>query len=153
MEFSVSLPLDVDGFLARQCPSCEGRFKWHHGDREDKPEDVIDPPVYFCPLCAHTAEPDEWFTHEQVEHIQAQVAAPITDRLSEELEDSLKSLNDGMLKASVDVDVPDAPGSPTERHDMSMVEPPCHSWEPVKVPDWWNGRLFCLFCGRAYTVD
>jgi hypothetical protein len=31
----MSLPLDGDGFLRRECPKCERQFKWLH--REDVP--------------------------------------------------------------------------------------------------------------------
>ena len=40
VEFSIemSLPLDSDGFLRRQCPACEREFKWLHAESEGATE-------------------------------------------------------------------------------------------------------------------
>jgi hypothetical protein len=34
---------------------------------------------------------------------------------------------------------------------MVIVAPPCHPWEPVKVPDEATGELHCLICGTAFA--
>lgn len=152
MELSISLPLDIDGFVSRQCPACRGRFKWFDGERDDKPEDVGDPDVYFCPLCGQTAPPDEWFTDEQVAYIRGQVAGPAVDWVARELEDSIEGLNrTGLVEASVHTEVEEPAGTPVEADDMTMVEPPCHPWEPVKIPEEQESPLHCLFCGQRYT--
>jgi hypothetical protein len=47
-----------------------------------------------------------------------------------------------------------APNPLVEPDDMLIVEPPCHPWEPVKVPQERadSGPLFCLVCGESYTA-
>lgn len=46
----VSLPPpDSDGFLRRECPSCEREFKWFsHNEGDPNAEPATQ---YFCPLC------------------------------------------------------------------------------------------------------
>ncbi len=41
-----------------------------------------------------------------------------------------------------------------EPDDMIIIEPPCHPWEPVKVPEERadSGPLFCLVCGESYSA-
>jgi hypothetical protein len=35
MSVSMSLPLDEDGFLRRECPTCERQFRWWHTPDEE----------------------------------------------------------------------------------------------------------------------
>ena len=51
MDFQVSLPLDSDGFLRRECPHCVQEFKWHHGPANEEAEAADEPAAYTCPLC------------------------------------------------------------------------------------------------------
>jgi hypothetical protein len=48
VELSIPFPLDDDGFLRRECPTCDREFKWlpAHDETEATP-----PPAggYFCP--------------------------------------------------------------------------------------------------------
>lgn len=57
----------------------------------------------------------------------------------------------GLVDASVDTKVDEPAGTPVEADDMTMVEPPCHPWEPVKIPDERESLLHCLICGQRYT--
>lgn len=45
----VDMPLDDDGFLRRECPTCERQFKWRPGSEENV-EDVKAPEMYYCPV-------------------------------------------------------------------------------------------------------
>jgi uncharacterized protein YbaR (Trm112 family) len=47
---------------------------------------------------------------------------------------------------------PDPPMPLLEHDDMTMVAPPCHGFEPVKVADDWTEALYCLVCGQAYRL-
>jgi hypothetical protein len=64
VELSVSFPLDADGFLRRECPTCEREFKWRHSEDEGESEPMADS-GYFCPYCAVQARPESWFTKPQ----------------------------------------------------------------------------------------
>lgn len=39
MSFGMTIPLDSDGFLRRECPICEREFKWRPSEAEAE-EDV-----------------------------------------------------------------------------------------------------------------
>ena len=61
----ISLPLDEDGYLDRECPNdeCQFQFKIYVDENICRDEEV------FCPLCRHAASAKSWFTKEQVEKI------------------------------------------------------------------------------------
>jgi uncharacterized Zn finger protein (UPF0148 family) len=63
----VSIPLDSDGYLDRECPheECESEFKVFADDLREK---VCDEGV-FCPVCGHTADSGQWYTQNQEEHL------------------------------------------------------------------------------------
>jgi RNA polymerase subunit RPABC4/transcription elongation factor Spt4 len=60
----VSLPLDDEGYLDRECPNeeCTFRFKIHSDDWKNVCRDE----AIFCPNCGHSAPSKSWFTMEDV---------------------------------------------------------------------------------------
>ncbi len=148
MEIPVEFPLDADGFLRRECPSCTGQFKWHHGPAETRPPDATDPARYSCPLCGRTANHDEWFTEDQIRLQHETVDFYAMDVVDDEMKKVFgKNYTPGTNTAP-------APAPLYEPDDMMIVESPCHPWEPVKVPKGRadGGALFCLVCGESYTA-
>jgi ribosomal protein S27E len=150
----VSLPLDSDGFLRRECPHCEQEFKWYsHGEGSAEAEDVDQ---YFCPRCGEPAGLDQWWTPAQLDYSRA-IAMPAMDQMVNDLlDDALKPLrNSKFIKVertgqySSDLATPDPLIEPD---DMVIVEPPCHPHEPVKVPDAATSRVHCLICGAAFAA-
>ncbi len=153
MEIPISLPLDADGFLRRECPSCEQEFKWHHGPTEDAPNDFVYPGVYWCPRCGQSAGHDSWWTPDQLAYQQEVVSAAAHDYLGDVLKDAVKPLRGSFI--SVEVEQSERPAEPdplVEADDMVMISPPCHPWEPVKVPEGVQAPHYCLVCGMAYVV-
>jgi hypothetical protein len=149
--YSIQLPLDADGFLRRECPHCLQQFKWHHGPTDDRPTGEVDPAVYFCPLCGESAAPDQWWTQEQLDLAQQSVMGPALREISDELGNAFKGIK-GMTYTPVRLDEPGPPAALHEPNDMVIVAPPCHSWEPLKVPEDRVGRVHCLLCGAAFAV-
>lgn len=129
--------------MRRECPKCEREFKWHYGPTDERPSDFNDPPVYYCPLCGRESDPDEFFTQEQAEFATGYVMLPAM----EELEAEMKGAG-----FNFKIDSIDPPDPITEPDDMLIVAPPCHAWEPVKVPDESTAPYYCLLCGEAYAV-
>src|ERR1039458_3701595 len=74
-ETSMSVPLDTEGFLRRECPTCEREFKWLPSQQDSDAEDREATPMpeggYFCPYCAVQARGDAWFTKAQLDVAQA----------------------------------------------------------------------------------
>jgi len=149
VEIPVSLPLDSDGYLRRECPTCEREFKAKAGGDDDEAATPSDPEGIFCPYCGVQATLDSWWTQAQLEHAtgvaQEQVVQPMMDDFAK----SMKKLGGGFL--SVDVKQTRPPEAPalSEADDMRMVEFSCHPEEPIKVLDDWTKAMHCLVCGEA----
>lgn len=151
MEFSVSLPLDGDGFLRRQCPHCEQEFKWHYGTTDEAPSDWVDPPVYCCPLCGRAAPPDQWWTRSQNELVEQTMAGPALDLVQDELKRAFRDMPGATFTASNTNEV--APLDPlVEPDDMVIISSPCHPWEPMKVTEIATPPFYCLMCGEAFAA-
>jgi hypothetical protein len=154
-EFSipVQVPLDSDGFLRRQCPTCEEQFKWLSSDSVgEEPEPVEQ---YFCPLCGQAAGLEDWFTTDQVEYVQAQALASqeFGVVLREAMDAAFKGIKGVSFKGSRSFSTGNAEPNPlVEPDDMTIVEPPCHPREPVKVPSGSTERVHCLICGALFTA-
>ncbi len=138
----VKIPLDSDGFLRRECQSCAQQFKWFN-----RPADPADEPAvqYFCPLCgtAAPANTNSWWTSEQRENVLA-TAKPEIVRMLKGDSSSIGGLPfEPSETATANVLV--------EPNDMVVVQPPCHSNEPTKVPDGSTERVYCLICGTEYS--
>lgn len=149
--YSVQLPLDDDGFLRRECPHCLQQFKWHHGPTESRPKDEADPAVYYCPLCGVSAAPDQWWTQEQLTFIQESAAGPALREVSDELEKAFRGVK-GLNYKREQLDEPEPPEALHEPNDMITLAPPCHPWEPVKLPAKATVRVYCLICGKPFAI-
>lgn len=142
----MSVPLDSDGFLRRQCPTCEREFKWKPAD-EDVEETQPQDGGYFCPYCVVQAPPGSWWTEAEIEDAKArafdQVVKPQLDQLAGAADGS------GFLEVEVSMPEPTTPSTPDEQDDMKRVDFPCHPEEPIKVLDDWDRAVHCLICGEA----
>ncbi len=132
---SISLPLDKDGFLRRECPTCQGQFKWHHGPTGDEPEHAADPPLYYCPLCGAPSGLDSWWTQEQAKYLGTIALGEATTGLHEESKRLERRTRGGIVSFKASRDQAEPPHSLHEPDDMGIVASPCHPWEPVKVPE------------------
>src|SRR5687767_1509501 len=109
VELSVSFPLDSDGFLRRECPTCEREFKWRYIEDEGESEPMPDG-GNFCPSCAVQAPPDSWFTKPQqvlVEStIHREIVGPALDEFGRSLRD-MSRRSDGFLKVELESERPE----------------------------------------------
>jgi len=153
MDLSVSLHTDDDGFLRRECPTCERQFKWFVGSTINRPDDVAEPDEYFCPYCAEPAATDQWWTHDQLDQVQAEIAPDLMQIVHDELTKTAKSIRSDFIKMSVTTEPVPPPTPLLEPNDMVMVEAPCHPWEPVKISEDWTATIYCLVCGAEFTLD
>ncbi|MDA8216340.1 MAG: hypothetical protein M0Z94_01840 [Dehalococcoidales bacterium] len=152
----MSLPLDSDGFLRRECPKCERQFKWLH--REAEPSSEIEAPApeaYFCPYCHEPAPPDAWWTKEQLDYARALAMAEVVGPQLRRFQRSLQSLNrpGGFLRVDVTPSATPRPEALTEPDDMVRVDLPCHLEEPLKIDEAWTAEVACLVCGIRYPAE
>jgi endogenous inhibitor of DNA gyrase (YacG/DUF329 family) len=152
MDVSVSLPIDRDGFLRRQCPNCNRQFKWHHGPANAEAEKEPSPASYSCPLCGRPAEHDQWFTDAQVTYIQGVALPAAADEVERVLAAAFRGSKYIKFEPGRGRDVPAIPDQLHEPDDMAIVASPCHNYEPVKVPEDAQPPLYCLICGAAFAV-
>jgi hypothetical protein len=134
VSLAMTIPLDSDGFLRRECPTCEREFKWRPSEAEaEEDADSADDVAYFCPYCGVQAPADAWLTQAQLalaeNIVDRQVIAPMVSKLGAyESPDKLDPL--------------------TETDDMTLIVFPCHPPEPLKVLDDWHKPVHCLICGK-----
>ena len=143
----MSVPLDSDGFLRRECPTCEREFKWlssPEGEGEPGPEGG-----YYCPYCAIQAPPGSWFTAAQIELAQntlmREVIGPELDKMSNDLR---RSSQGSLISFDMKYDKPRAFDPLVESNDMCRFDFQCHPAEPVKVLEDWGRPVHCLICGN-----
>jgi predicted RNA-binding Zn-ribbon protein involved in translation (DUF1610 family) len=149
MGTSMSIPLDSDGFIRRECPNCEQEFKWRPA-QDDDPVEHVD--QYYCPLCGQAAGLDSWWTKKQIEHAQAAIVPEAMRDIQGMLGDAFRGSKNIKFAASDylgDIPVPEVLYEPD---DMVILEPPCHPAEPVKVPDNAEAPFYCLLCGETYAA-
>lgn len=133
-EIPISLPLDTDGFLRRECPACERESKWLYSeDSEPMPEQG-----YACPYCAQRALPDQWWTKAQAEFATRSAGSEV-----------LGSIMDRFKGPGFEVSKEPPPRPLTEINDMRRVDFSCHPTEPIKVREDWQQPVYCIVCAAA----
>lgn len=81
-QFSISIPVDEDGLMGRECPvpECESYFKIQPGT-ELKGENL----PCNCPYCGHSDEANKFSTKAQVEYAKSIVLNKVTGALIKDL--------------------------------------------------------------------
>jgi len=150
IELSMSVPLDSEGFMRRQCPTCERELKWKPSDEDEEPTPPADG-GYFCPYCGVQAPPDSWWTEAQINAARAQAYEEV---VKPQLEGFGKSLGgSGMFEIDVSVSEPEKSPPLDEQEDMRRVDFSCHPGEPVKVLEDWARPVRCPICGDVVSAD
>ncbi len=152
----MSLPLDKDGFLRRECPNCERQFKWWHTSSEEISEETQEAPeAYFCPYCHEPAPLDAWWTKEQLEYAQQLAVAEALGPQLRRMKNGLERGNHRSKRISFEMSGSafSRPEPLVELDDMVPVDMPCHPEEPLKVDEDWEQEVACLVCGIRYPVD
>lgn len=144
---SMSIPLDSDGFLRRECPTCEREFKVFVIPEADDESQAQSPKPggYFCPCCAIQSQPDAWFTKAQLAKAQSIL---LQEFVEPELEKFKRSI-EGTPGVSVEINVADQPVPElSESDDMRRVDFSCHPKTPVKVAEDYDQAVHCYLCGQ-----
>ncbi|MGO9584470.1 MAG: hypothetical protein ACLP36_16925 [Acidimicrobiales bacterium] len=151
VSLEMSVPLDSDGFLRRECPTCEREFKWFITPEGEGTAVPVADGGYFCPYCGVQAETSTWLTQAQAELARNMVTTQVVAPMLKKFGDSMKGIrrrSGGVISAEVKYDPPDELDPLTEADDMCRVDFECHPTEPVKVLDDWDKPVYCLICGQ-----
>ena len=146
MDINVSLEVDPSNFLRRECPNCELEFKWHVGPTDRTPESHVDPDQYFCPYCGEASGVNTWFTKEQLEYARQEAMGAVPSAIEAELKKSFGNpakFAPNKFSPPVPIQDPD---------DMTVIEAPCHDFEPIKVQEDLASAFHCLLCGAAFRL-
>ena len=147
----VTMPLDSDGFLRRECPTCERQFKWFSHPEGDPAAEPVD--QYFCPLCGAPDGVASWWTREQLAYARGAAGPEIDSSVQDAVKEAFKGLKGVSFKPSRNFTLGvEAPDPLVEPDDMVIVEPPCHPNEPIKVPEQATEHVHCLICGSSFTA-
>ena len=94
ISFSVSIPVDEDGYLGRECPRCEQHFRIDADDYEALPDDV----ELWCTYCGQHSEHSDFLTQQQLER----VTRPAVDYTQQLLDETLRrSLSTRLSRGSL----------------------------------------------------
>jgi predicted RNA-binding Zn-ribbon protein involved in translation (DUF1610 family) len=154
MDLPVELPLDREGYLRRQCPSCERVLKWRPADDQQPTNQTENLVEHHCPYCGEVSPGDQWWTDKQVEYLQAIASIEALRIVEQEFRPTIEGINrgSGLLSMEMEVPVLSPPAPLFEPDDMIAVEPPCHPGEPFKISEEWNEELHCRVCGMVFVL-
>ena len=137
------IAVDADGYLRRECPSCEREFKRIVAGSTANKESASN--WFFCPYCGFEAQASRWLTKAQVACTKNIVANHAEQRTSHV---GFKSLNFAAMRDRSDV----AHETMTESNDMAVVHMTCHPNESIKIYEKWIGTVRCPVCAVPHTL-
>lgn len=145
----VTLPLDADSFLRRECPECQQEFKVKVTQDEEtaRPMDKL-----FCPYCGISATLESWHTKAQAEYIQSRIATEIIDPQLNKIVEAFRKLERRSGPIQVKVGIKRSPRRKPrmdpEPNDMRLVKFTCCD-ETIKILEDWEDQIYCVVCGNT----
>jgi hypothetical protein len=147
---SMAIPVDSDGFLRRECPTCEREFKWLPASEDEESATGVPDGGYFCPYCGVQAPAGAWFTEAQIalarSIAETEVVGPMLRKFADDIARSFRG--GGLTTRSAPPSQADQPDPLTEADDMTRVDFACHPSEPLKILDDWRKPAHCPICGE-----
>jgi Zn ribbon nucleic-acid-binding protein len=168
--FNISLPLDSDGFLRRECPLCKRQYKIETSLDERKSiiqkeieyylvqnnivekQDEIDEDIaYRCPYCGETSSANSWWTEEQIEYIHIFPYNYMAETINEQFDDwkrNFSGMGNSLISLKFDYKkMPyKEPWISPEIDDMVIYVLPCCKIR-VKLEDKPIDLVYCYKCG------
>lgn len=170
---NISIPLDEDKCLRRQCPKCRREFKVMVKDEEleeiakkglesfmtkedEKTPDreAAEVQENACPYCGQSS--DEWWTDEQRAYIGAHAENIMKRLLNEQLIRPMKHMFGKPSRGPISMEFKgeelreSEPWIPPETNDMKIFALPCCERKMKIVPDW-TAKVHCFFCGFPHN--
>lgn len=139
---SVSIPLDEDGYLGRECPECDSPFRIRGDDYKALPDETR----LTCPYCGHCDDHSEFMTAAQLERVRAAALGIgtqyIHDMLSEVFGQAFGGPSGPARSGSfISIETSYKPGSPPPIGEL-----------PDIVEEKVRRVVACSTCGTRYAV-
>lgn len=178
IRLDVSIPLDEDGFLRRQCTLCSREFKVKPTPTELRSEtersahalleqqsdstaedggDGSESCERWCPYCGQQASPTSWWTEEQSAYLTTFARNVMTRLLNEHFIGPMKKSFGGLRSGGlVSIEFrgselqEEEPWISPEANDMAVFPLPCCERE-LKVADGKEATIYCFFCGFPHS--
>lgn len=148
---SIEIETDENGYIDKQCPSedCEFLFKVNEEDWSN----IFRDEAVWCPFCRYENPADQWFTIEQVEHVQSEALVVVRGKIHNALKSSAHKFNRRQPKnsfISMSMKVKGGrkrtytiPAKATEAMQLEIQCEECHSRFAVI-----GSAYFCPACGH-----
>ncbi|MBW7885494.1 MAG: hypothetical protein H3C34_23270 [Caldilineaceae bacterium] len=133
----VSIPLDEQGYLDRQCPAveCRSQFKVLFNDWREKVQDE----VVYCAVCRHEAPATEWNTSTQAAYMVSVTEAYVQRTVGRALRQDATHFNRQAKPGFVSIALDVRPGAP-----IAIV--------PLEAADAMRQTWTCERCGCHYAA-
>ena len=168
--FTISIPLDDDMFLRRECPYCKKQFKikLEKGELNKSIQDLVDNFLledsdkheedercedveYYCPYCSEIAASTDWWTEEQLNYsrifIENYMNKMINETFIKEMEKM--SRNNSSISFKGEKLIMKELWISPEENDMDMFILECCD-DKIKIDEEYRGEIYCHFCGFKY---
>lgn len=170
---SISIPLDDEHYLRRECNFCKKEFKIeideedlkkqtemlmqnyldedNHESKEE--DDEIRTQVYYCPNCGQEAEMKTFWTIPQIEYIQTHVKNYVNNIINEKLIKEMGKMSrrsSGLISFKGEEIPYIQPFIAPEENDMEKYRLKCCNKE-IKVEKL-KGTIYCFYCGFKHEV-
>jgi len=160
-----SLPMDVSGFVRRECPDCRRAFKTRPstedgrslqyrladaGMRSDLQETVFSSSRRTCPYCGSSAPESAWLTSEQRAYVEELSEAFATQANHLQLQVIAEKLASRAGPTFVPIAPPPPPEPPVyEPDDLERAFLICCG-EELKLQPGWKHAVYCFKCGTQH---
>lgn len=149
IRLGISMPLDQDGYIGRQCPQCSLSFRMNGEDYEALPEN----PELWCVYCGHHGDHSEFMTAQQRERMMRAVKDLGMQIVAQGFNKAFRRLGQGASRrGSVSFSVSykekpfyprPLPGIDEERLARVRICTDCHTHYAV-----FGEHRYCPICGR-----
>lgn len=172
---NVSISLDDERFLRRECPNCVQEFKIQMSsedlkdlaekgiesfltdDDNKKLDDEDEITKYFCPYCGQEAPITHWWTQEQLSYMQVYAKNIMAKIVNEQL---IKPMKRNFNKSTGPISISfkgsemkyEDPWISDEVSDMQVFDLPCCN-EQLKIIEDWRKNVFCFYCGFEHKMS
>ena len=170
----ISIPLDGENFLRRECPHCVREFKIQMSpedlkdhaekgvesfltDDDNQKNDADEDTKFFCPYCGQEAPAKHWWTQEQLSYMRVYAKNIMAKIVNEQL---IKPMNRNFNKSSGPISISfkgsemkyEDPWISDEVNDMRVFDLRCCNKE-LKIIEDWRKNVFCFYCGFNHEMS